>query len=808
MTDLQKKIAMVVAGLVAIGLIGAMVAGIQNGKTQGPQGEQGISGEKGDQGTPGEKGDQGEKGDSGVGIVQIRLTHTDGLVDTYTITLTDGSETTFTVVNGADGAKGEIGETGKSAYELYCEQYNYQGTLEEWLEILNAEMFNEYTVVFDLNGGTGDEDFVDSITVRSGYSVALTIPTREGYTFHGWYTGEGANEAKFDADDRVCHDMVLTAKWVPEEVTVTFHDYYGNVLSSDSVNWGASASAPIAPTVPEHLFLKWDRDFQRVTEDLTVNALYIPSTYTVTFETDGGSAVAPQKVYVGQIPMQPADPTLSGHYFIGWYTDEACTKAYSFNKAFEGDTTIYALFKESKPIYTAEDLMNIASDLYGKYYLANDIDLEGATLNCLGVFNGTLDGEGHKICNFTLSTSSVGNFGLFSDNKGTVKNLGLTDFVMIASMETGTSSVGVITGVNSGTIQNCTVTDGVTSFTSNISYGYASEFTCQFGGVCGKNDGIVEDCEVSLDVQSKADVYSSRYTPSIQSYHVYGVHVLGGIVGDNLGTVKSCRSTCKIVHSSSANKNGYNTCSSYPRIGGIIGRNFEGSNTIGCVVLEGTSITVSAEGTEDKAIYLGLGFGENYKATISNCSAKGIIQDNGGFNSAQIGGFIGVNSQAGVIENCYADADIASLSSAGSTQITGGFVGANCNAASITNCYSAGVLSSCGDDGVGGFAGRSFTGSAIRKCFTTCGVTASFTSNVGYFLGHTESSVALAKCYYSTGCTITVNGSAYVPASTAETAKSESTFYGTSFLCDTLSWKTDVWNITGTGLPTLLWEQK
>jgi len=84
----------------------------------GPQGPQGIQGEKGDTGAAGPKGDkgaqgiqgeqgpqgiQGEKGDTGIGIKEITKTGTSGLVDTYTITFTDNSTTTFIVTNGCAG---------------------------------------------------------------------------------------------------------------------------------------------------------------------------------------------------------------------------------------------------------------------------------------------------------------------------------------------------------------------------------------------------------------------------------------------------------------------------------------------------------------------------------------------------------------------------------------------------------------------------------------------------------------------------------------------------------------------------------
>ena len=64
------------------------------------------------EGEKGDKGDTGEKGDTGNGIASITKTGTAGLVDTYTVTYTDGTTTTFTVTNGAKGDKGDTGATG------------------------------------------------------------------------------------------------------------------------------------------------------------------------------------------------------------------------------------------------------------------------------------------------------------------------------------------------------------------------------------------------------------------------------------------------------------------------------------------------------------------------------------------------------------------------------------------------------------------------------------------------------------------------------------------------------------------------
>ena len=89
--------------------------------SDGTDGAKGDKGDKGDTGARGLKGDKGDTGADGVGIVDIAKTNTSGLIDTYTITLTDGTTKTFVVKNGADGSGGEM-ET---------------MTREEMLDILN-----------------------------------------------------------------------------------------------------------------------------------------------------------------------------------------------------------------------------------------------------------------------------------------------------------------------------------------------------------------------------------------------------------------------------------------------------------------------------------------------------------------------------------------------------------------------------------------------------------------------------------------------------------------------------------------------
>ena len=83
------------------------------------------------------------------------------------------------------------------------------------------------------------------------------------------------------------------------------------------------------------------------TEDVVVTATYrdadaTTTTHTVTFESNGGSAVAVQTVADGSKVVKPADPTREGFVFDGWCPDAACTTVFDFDTAITADVTLYA----------------------------------------------------------------------------------------------------------------------------------------------------------------------------------------------------------------------------------------------------------------------------------------------------------------------------------------------------------------------------------------------------------------------------------------------------------------------------------
>ena len=108
--------------------------------------------------------------------------------------------------------------------------------------------------------------------------------------------------------------------------------------------------------------------------DVEVTATYSAATYTVSFDTQGGSTVAPQTVEHGATATAPTAPTRAGYAFKGWYADAACTQVFDFAKPITGDTTLYAKWA---------GLVTISFDSAGGSAVDNKVIDEGASLGGL-----------------------------------------------------------------------------------------------------------------------------------------------------------------------------------------------------------------------------------------------------------------------------------------------------------------------------------------------------------------------------------------------------------------------------------------
>ncbi len=196
----------------------------------------------------------------------------------------------------------------------------------------------------------------DSITIPKQavtYPASAAEPTglsKTGYTLDGWYTDKDCTTA-YDFSSKVTGDITLYAKWNINSYTVSFDSNGGSSVATQSATYNTAASKPADPSKTGFTFAGWftDKDGKnaydfssKVTGDITLYAKWNINSYTVSFDSNGGSSVAAQSVNYNTTASKPADPSRKGYTFAGWFTGKDCKTAYDFNSNVTGDITLYA----------------------------------------------------------------------------------------------------------------------------------------------------------------------------------------------------------------------------------------------------------------------------------------------------------------------------------------------------------------------------------------------------------------------------------------------------------------------------------
>ena len=168
---------------------------------------------------------------------------------------------------------------------------------------------NQYTITFDTNGGS------EIAPITQDYGTAITAPadpTRKGYTFKGW--------DKEIPETMPAENMTVKAQWEINQYTIAFVTNGGSEIAPITQDYGTEITAPDNPTREGYTFIGWDRDIPEImpAENITVTAQWEINRYTITFDTAGGSDIAPITQDYGTNITAPADPTREGYTFIGW----------------------------------------------------------------------------------------------------------------------------------------------------------------------------------------------------------------------------------------------------------------------------------------------------------------------------------------------------------------------------------------------------------------------------------------------------------------------------------------------------------
>ena len=165
----------------------------------------------------------------------------------------------------------------------------------------------------------GDSEYAKQVLPSGTLATRPDAPAATpGCTFGGWNKVDGT--AWDYASDKVTDNITLYAKWAANTYTITFDTVGGSEIAPITQDYGTVITAPEAPTREGYTFIGWDKEIPTTmpTENMTVTAQWEINQYTITFDTNGGSEIAPITQDYGTAITVPADPTREGYTFMGW----------------------------------------------------------------------------------------------------------------------------------------------------------------------------------------------------------------------------------------------------------------------------------------------------------------------------------------------------------------------------------------------------------------------------------------------------------------------------------------------------------
>ena len=215
---------------------------------------------------------------------------------------------------------------------------------------ITGEVIGAYTVTFQSEGGSEVASQIRANTPAD----RPADPTKEGYTFIGWYNGE----SEWDFETPVTADLTLTAKWQVNRYTITFDTAGGSEVAPITQDYGTTITPPAAPTRTGYTFAGWDREIPTAmpAENMTITARWQVNQYTITFKPENGGQDIVIKQDYGTAITAPANPTKTGYTFAGWDKTIPTTMP-------AGDMTITAQWQviqytiTFKPEYGGEDFV-------------------------------------------------------------------------------------------------------------------------------------------------------------------------------------------------------------------------------------------------------------------------------------------------------------------------------------------------------------------------------------------------------------------------------------------------------------------
>ena len=241
--------------------------------------------------------------------------------------------------------------------------------LERDTELVALWEYEQYTISYNLDGGTNHADNPDVFTCDD--TVVLRTPTKKGYVFAGWLVdGQGSPVMDVTIGKGTMVNQSYTAKWEAVKTTVTLDAGEGTVSQGTyGAEYGEDYALP-TPTRTGYRFLGWmlggedipsEGVWNREDTALTLQAKWEAKVYTITLQNIrdytcvvtlnanyvGGETTS--KIFPASDPMDyPLPAEREGYVFAGWYTDVACSDGnlFDFTQNLTAGITLYAKWVE------------------------------------------------------------------------------------------------------------------------------------------------------------------------------------------------------------------------------------------------------------------------------------------------------------------------------------------------------------------------------------------------------------------------------------------------------------------------------
>ena len=255
----------------------------------------------------------------------------------------------------------------------------YSGSKTRWDKIKGKDQLlniplvcNKLEATFTADGTT----FAQPQTIdRGGKFTEPAAPSKENYTFAGWYNGD----EPFDFDAVPTDDVTLTAKWDINQYTVKFVSDHGS-FADQTIEHGKTIKTDelTIPEVEGYTFDGWYAedntkfDFtQPIKRNTTVYAKWTANDYEVSFITEHGKTPTSQNVPYNGTATDPGKLTEEGYTFVGWYADAAHTTEFKFSTPITGDTKVYAKWEKNAPVLPDTYALNVS----GAFVYVDGVDV-------------------------------------------------------------------------------------------------------------------------------------------------------------------------------------------------------------------------------------------------------------------------------------------------------------------------------------------------------------------------------------------------------------------------------------------------